>query len=82
MVNRMSRKRTSENVTYVFPFSLRINALKGRSDGSVNLVEFLDVSLASIFVKLAGRLNRLSDTLFERSLLLLEADQGSLEIVY
>jgi len=65
----------------VFPFGLGVNSLKGGSDGSLNLGEFLDVGLAGVLVKLASGLNRLGDVLFEGSLLLLEADQGGLEIV-
>lgn len=65
----------------MFPFSLGVNSLKSGSDSGLDLGEFLDVSLAGILVKLASGLNRLGDRLFEGSLLLLEADQGSLEVV-
>jgi len=65
----------------VFPFSLGVNSLKSGSDGSLNLGKFLNVSLAGILVELASGLDRLGDVLFERGLLLLESDQGSLEVV-
>jgi len=70
-----------ESRTNVFPFSLGVHSLKSGSDSGLDLGEFLNVRLAGILVKLASGLNRLGDRLFEGGLLLLEADQGSLEVV-
>ena len=70
-----------EKKAHVFPFGLRVDALKGGSDGDVDLRNLLGVSLACILIELASRLNRLGDALLERSLLLLETDQSGLEIV-
>lgn len=65
----------------MLPFGLGVDALKGRSDSGLNLGELINVSLASILVELASGLDLLGDVLLELSLLLLEADQSSLEIV-
>jgi hypothetical protein len=79
------RVRVDEGVllagSKVLPLGVGLDTLERGSDPLVKRLDLLKLSDAGLLVDLDGGLDLASDTLLESGLLLLEADEGELEVV-